>query len=154
MAEFDFFKDVPVATAHNDTAGHPDLPHALQEIEALIGFDATMKLVDRWGGVKLYVPSQIGGRHRIARAIGTEAAQRLSNTYGGDRIDMPRAHVYRVVRRQIEVYRRHKAGEPVEKLAAEYGVTWRGIAKMVERETRRRAKIRYDDHMRKHGRKK
>jgi Mor family transcriptional regulator len=152
MSEFSFYAEVPVKEVAR-SSGHPDLPPVLQEIEGLIGHEATMKLVDRWGGLNLYVPESMPKNHRISRTIGADAAQALADVYGGDTINMPRAHIYHAVRRQMEIFRRHRSGEPVEKLAAEYGVTWRAIYKMVSRETVRLAKIRYAEMMRERGRK-
>jgi Mor family transcriptional regulator len=153
MAEFGFMDQVEVRKPQAAVAGHDDLPPVLQEIERLIGLDLALKLVDGWGGLNLYIPEKLTKNHRLSRTIGLDAAQRLSGVYGGDTIIMPRAHQYKAVQRQIEVYTRHKAGEPVEKLAALFNVTWRAIYIMISRETTRRAKIRYNELMRERGRK-
>ena len=145
---FGFMDQVEVKKPQAGVAGHDDLPPVLQEIERMIGLELTMKLVERWGGLNLYIPERMPKNHRLARTIGAEAAQRLSGAYGGDTIIMPRAHQYKAVQRQIEVFIRHKAGEPVEKLAAVFNVTWRAIYIMISRENIRRAKIRYSDLMR------
>jgi Mor family transcriptional regulator len=150
---FGFMSEIEVKKPQAGVAGHDDLPPVLQEIERMIGLELTLKMVERWGGLNVYVPEKLPRNHRLARTIGLEAAQRLSDVYGGDTIIMPRAHQFKCVQRQIEVFQRHKAGEPVEKLAASFGVTWRAIYIMISRENTRRAKIRYSELMRERGRK-
>lgn len=68
------------------------LPGVLQEIAELIGLPGTLKLVETYGGVRLYVPKKIDAAHDLARLIGLDHATLLADTYGGeDHFDIPRA---------------------------------------------------------------
>lgn len=69
-----------------------DLPGTLRDIAALIGLPGTLKLVETYGGVRLYVPKKLDAEHELARLIGLEQAARLAATYGGElHFDIPRA---------------------------------------------------------------
>lgn len=147
MNEFAFMAELPEVEPPCAEGVESVLPQVLKDIEAILGFQQSMRLSEAFGGRVVYVPEKIKAKHKLAKLLGMEDAQKLAKVYGGDSIDMPKAHIYHATMRQIEVTRRHKAGEPVEKLAAEFGVTWRGIYKMIERETRRRARARYREIM-------
>lgn len=68
------------------------LPGVLQEIAELIGLPGTLKLVETYGGARLYVPKKIDAAHDLARLIGLDHATLLADTYGGeDHFDIPRA---------------------------------------------------------------
>ena len=64
----------------------------LNIIEA-IGLPAAMKLVDNFGGRRLYLPlpENIDETNGIAKVIGVEAARRLSEAWGRDRDQRRRA---------------------------------------------------------------
>lgn len=68
------------------------LPGVLQDIAELIGLPGTLKLVETYGGVRLYVPKKLDAAHDLARLIGLDRATLLAETYGGqDHFDIPRA---------------------------------------------------------------
>ncbi|MHB1333415.1 MAG: Mor transcription activator family protein [Sulfuriferula sp.] len=69
-----------------------DLPGTLRDIAALIGLPGTLKLVETYGGVRLYVPKRLDAEHELARLLGLEHAAKLAATYGGElHFDIPRA---------------------------------------------------------------
>jgi Mor family transcriptional regulator len=104
------------------------LPPLLQELVALIGLTATMKLVERYGGVRLYVPKRAPDQdHELVQLIGTEAVSKLVAAYGGEvHFDVPLAQrALRAVRStQIRIKR---ATCSVRELALEYRTTERNI---------------------------
>jgi Mor family transcriptional regulator len=69
------------------------LPYILQDLVALIGLPATMKLVEQYGGIRLYVPkNDMADNHELVKLIGREAAQQLQNEYAGEsHFDIPLA---------------------------------------------------------------
>lgn len=67
------------------------LPGTLREIAGLIGIPATMKLVDRYGGVRLYVPQKLDASHTLVIWIGAQNAQKLVDEYGGETLEIPKA---------------------------------------------------------------
>lgn len=103
------------------------LPGVLREIEPLIGMAATLRLVEAYGGVRLYVPRQMHARHPLARLLGLDAAQRLAEMFGGEEhFDIPRAvAIARQVRnRQLRSERNEKSQR---ELALQYGLTERQV---------------------------
>lgn len=109
-----------------DPADH--LPPSLADLVRLIGFAATLKLVERFGGGRLYVPLEqhLTEQHPIVRAIGKEAARKLARDRKTEILEIPRAVAYmRVVRDRLmrEQYETRSASE----LAREYGMTRRNV---------------------------
>lgn len=69
------------------------LPKVLKDFVRLIGFDATMEIVKRRGGVRLYIPKNPHIEHDLAKLIGLENLIKLSRVYGlEDHFDIPKAH--------------------------------------------------------------
>lgn len=114
------------APSQADPADH--LPPSLAELVRLIGFTATLKLVERFGGGRLYVPLEghLTEQHPIVRAIGKDAARKLSRDRKTEILEIPRAVAYmRVVRDAMmrEQYQTQSASA----LAREHGMTRRNV---------------------------
>lgn len=109
-----------------DPADH--LPPSLAELVRLIGFPATLKLVERFGGCRLYVPLEqhLTEQHAIVRAIGRDAARKLARDRKTETLEIPRAAAYlRVVRDTI--MREQYETRSTAALAREYGMTRRNV---------------------------
>ncbi|MBN8916641.1 MAG: helix-turn-helix domain-containing protein [Rhizobiales bacterium] len=77
-----------------------ELPPPTREVARLcrlIGAEATMALVERWGGTRLYVPATADPEGEICKAIGMDAAAYLSIRYGGEQFMVPVARRWRVI---------------------------------------------------------
>jgi hypothetical protein len=103
----------------------------LDEIAAAIGAEATYDLARALGGRRIYVPREIGPGHPIAVAIGGEAAALLADHFYGTDLNIPI--------RQGRAARVHAlaAREPrltIGQIAAEVGITERGVQKILARE--------------------
>lgn len=119
-------------TAANQADPADHLPPSLADLVRLIGFTATLKLVERFGGGRLYVPLEqhLTEQHAIVRAIGKDAARKLARDRKGEILEIPRAVAYmRVVRDAIirEQYQTQSASA----LAREYGMTRRNVFYLV-----------------------
>lgn len=116
------------------------LPPVLEKLVNGIGFPATLKVVERWGGTRLYVPKaeNIGEEHELAKAIGIAAAHKLARAHAADEkaddwLEVPRAAVYlRRVRDQI--IRESYQGTSVTRLARKFGMTRRNVFYIVSRD--------------------
>lgn len=105
-----------------------DLPESLHEIVELIGLPATLRMVERFGGLtQLYVPRDLEADHAISQAIGITAARKLASHYGTDTLrNIPRcAEGLRRIR-NTEICARHPR-ESAAALALAYGLTERQI---------------------------
>ncbi|MBN2684596.1 MAG: hypothetical protein JXR40_04910 [Pontiellaceae bacterium] len=151
--EFGFMKDVKAVDVAPDFGDDREgLSPMLRELERVIGLDATLALVDRWGGINLYIPQTVPEGHTLAEAIGKEEAEKLSRYFGGDHISMPKAEEYRRLKRDHEIYRKKKSGVKANVLAREYGLTQRHIWQIISTEKDRIQRQRYKQVM-KAGRK-
>jgi hypothetical protein len=70
-------------------------PASLVEIAEVIGPAATLRLVDAYGGTVCYVPMQVDPEHRLAQAIGLDAAKKLVARYCGEKVEVAVLHVAR-----------------------------------------------------------
>ncbi len=110
------------------------LPGVLQEIAELIGLPATLKLVESYGGVRLYVPKRIDDDHALARLIGLDNARLLSDAYGAEEhFDIPRAVAATRAVRDMQIRTDRKTMTHRE-LALKYGLTERQIRNILQEE--------------------
>ena len=72
-------------------AGCHDRNTVYTRIEAALGRDATLRLLDRLGGRLVYirVTPDGGPTDLISAAIGLDDARRLSERFGGERLSLP-----------------------------------------------------------------
>lgn len=96
------------------------------ELATLIGEEALVRLAEAFGGTRLYVPTKMGAKHAIARAIGLEAAQLLTARLAPDTIQVPLARELRA--RHYAAARRTHA-----EIARELGMTEKGVSRLLAR---------------------
>lgn len=104
------------------------LPAVLRDIADELGLGAALALV-RWrGGRHVYIPQTVPSDHPLALEVGAEAAAWLSERYGGDYLQVPRAGRYMQALRDAEIRRRRERdGMSAERLASEYRLHVRQI---------------------------
>jgi hypothetical protein len=61
----------------------------------LIGEDATLRLVEHFGGTRLPIPKGTTGHSQLHELIGQEATRKLTDAYGGTYIKVPLAKFWR-----------------------------------------------------------
>jgi len=98
------------------------------DLRALLGDDAFIALAQAYGGTRLYVPVNIPADHDIARAIGKDAADRLSRRYSPATIRVPLARADRA-----RHYR--AAGMSNAQIARRLGMTETGVDGLFQRMT-------------------
>ena len=72
--------------ARTDGDGTPDL---LGTIIGILGYDATLRLVEEFGGTRVFVPAKPTERSRVAQAIGLASAQLLAREFSGLELRVP-----------------------------------------------------------------
>lgn len=103
------------------------LPHSAAEIVDVVGVEAALRLVEAWGGVRLYVPQQMPEDHLLVSTLGRSEADTLAERYGGETIQIPRClHALRAVRNSRIRAERHGGASPAL-LALRYGLTERQV---------------------------
>lgn len=121
-----------------------DLPDSLQETVQVIGLGATIKLMEHYGGTRLWVPAEIPHDHELRRHLGA-AADKLARHYALEVIAVPRgvAALRRIRDQQIRA--RHAQGVSGKALAREYGMTerniWYILSEADETETRQQGEL-------------
>jgi len=105
-----------------------DLPPSLRDIAELIGLPGTLRLVETYGGVRLYVPKKLDAEHKLAQLIGLEQAAKLADTYGGEmHFDIPRAVEATRAARDRCIRADQASGSTHRELALKYSLTERQI---------------------------
>ncbi len=61
----------------------------LDGLTELIGEEAADKIIEKFGGTRLYVPHLPKLGDVLTGAVGNAAAQRLAQAFGGDRVEVP-----------------------------------------------------------------
>jgi len=94
---------------------------------ALIGDEATGRLIEAWRGEKLYIPRHVSRRHPMAQEIGLDAARLLCAVYGGRSILLPTGYRRRLDKRNRAIVEARRAGATVENLRRAHGLSRRTI---------------------------
>lgn len=103
------------------------LPKKMEELKDVIGRTATLKMVDNFGGLSLFIPIKIKPNSRIHVAIGPEKAELLSGYYGGCQIHIPKLDSLKRSVRDSEIVHKRKNGFSVAELSRGYDLTQRQI---------------------------
>ena len=111
------------------------LPKRLQEFVHLIGLPATMLMVERHGGLRIYIPAFPTQDHPFAELIGYDNFCALCAEYGMDghglRFELPRALRALNAVRNARIRSDYEGGKTVRLLAAEHKLTERHVTRIV-----------------------
>lgn len=98
-----------------------------QEIASAIGRESARKLVQNFGGQRLFVPRTMERDHEIAKAIGVEAARQLSGYFHGTHISLPVSDSRRRAVKELS----KKTGLTRQKIAGETGYSERQVYRIL-----------------------
>lgn len=110
------------------------LPPLLQEFERLVGLQATMALVQKWGGLRVYFPTpeRVTEDHPYATVIGTDALLKLAKEYGGlPHFQLPKAERALQAVRNARIAAEYATHKTAREIAAEYGLTEGQVVRIV-----------------------
>lgn len=99
----------------------------LAELTDLVGIAKTLRIVERWGGTRLYVPAQPPDDHALVEAVGRQAANAIASAYAGERLEVPRAVALMRELRNREMRAAAAEGATQPELARQYRLTQRQI---------------------------
>ena len=105
------------------------LPTFLREIAETTKAEIAWRLMETFGGTKLYIPKVIDKDHELSKALGFENAQSLIKNFGGIVEDIPNGAALRSKKIAI-----HEMEGSTKKIARELGVTERWV-RMVKNPT-------------------
>ena len=109
------------------------LPDGARELADAVGLPAALTLIEHYGGTRLYVPQSMPADHELVRLLGEEAAQALSDRFGGDNPDIPRC--YRAMQGALyrDIVRAYANGASARDLARQNRCTERWVYYLVAR---------------------
>jgi len=93
-----------------------------EDLREAVGEEATRKLVEAFGGARLYVPLSTASAEELNRVIGAVAAAQLVRTFGGDRVEVPRPPS-----RRARIHELRRRGLSIDAIALEAGCTRRRV---------------------------
>ena len=106
---------------------YKDLSRSSQTLAKIIGMQATLMLVDKYGGVNLRIPHKVTEDQELVRVLGMTAAESLSRHFGGDSIAMSKEIRLQSKLRNTALVKRRKAGASGAQLAKEFDLTLRSV---------------------------
>lgn len=107
------------------------LPSLLQDFVRLIGLVATMQLVERFGGLRIYIPANPTPEHHFAQLIGFDNLVKLAQVYGReDHFQLPKAERALIALRDAKILADY-GPKSVRQLAAEHRLTERHVTRIV-----------------------
>ncbi|RFC63621.1 hypothetical protein DYI37_11490 [Fulvimarina endophytica] len=103
-----------------------------EDLRELLGDEDFLKLVENFGGDRLYVPQSVT-ETKVSNALGEEAAAKLAKRYGGDYPRIPLARAFRAR------HYRSALGLTNPEVADRLGMTVSGVEKLFSRHPAKRA---------------
>ncbi|WP_232537966.1 Mor transcription activator family protein [Comamonas testosteroni] len=110
------------------------LPPLLQEFERLVGLQATMALVQKWGGLRVYFPTpeRVTEDHPYAAVIGIAALLKLAEEYGGlPHFQLPKAERALQAVRNARIASEYATNKTAREIASEHGLTEGQVVRIV-----------------------
>lgn len=118
--------------AAHDLVRLDDLPETVKDLVDVIGMKAAMRIVEKRGGIRLYVPKSAKDDHSLSTLIGLDNLEELVKIYGGEEIEIPRCEEALRAVRQRQIIADLQSGSCAE-VALRHGYTERGLRLMLRR---------------------
>lgn len=105
------------------------LPGILAEVAQLAGVEAALRLAERHGGARRYIPHKCSPEDWLAKAIGFDAAKQLVRIYAGDTVQIAscRNLIGRLRARTLRL-----AGLSVPQIVKQVGMSQRCVERYVQ----------------------
>jgi Mor transcription activator family len=99
------------------------LPASAQELIECIGVQATLCLVEVYGGTRLWIPEHYDPAHELVTLLGIVRTKALINGYALSHLMIPRCAAALRLARDATIRSRYAAGATARTLAREYSLT-------------------------------
>ena len=93
------------------------LPGVLREVAQAAGLAAALQLAGEFGGTEIWVPEKLTPDHRLAVALGTEAAGAVVALYGRGHLLVPLGPLADAGRKRREIIAMIEKGRPAAEIA-------------------------------------
>jgi len=108
-----------------------DLPETLKQVSEVIGFELTLKIVERWGGQRFYIPKHVVLTSDLVEVIGIEAALKLSWQLGEWQFEVPTCAQMQRVARNRAIRKDAAAGMSRNAMSQKYGLALRALRQII-----------------------
>jgi len=105
----------------------------IDELIALIGEEAFIKLACVFGGGKLYIGATENTVKKLTVVIGSEAAHKMIQAYSGGWISVPKHSTAELALRNKQIIQDCDAGITIRQLAQKYELTDRQICNVLKK---------------------
>lgn len=105
------------------------LPKLIQQFTDCIGLEAALRIVQHWGGRRLWIPAK--PNDTLVDLIGDEAAAMLCKEFAGSYSTIPRCAELLRAQRDMEIRRKKDGGASISELAGEYRLNERHISRIL-----------------------
>lgn len=102
----------------------------LEDLGAIIGFHATLRIVAWFAGANLYIPAEASEQHAIAQLIGVPAMRRLVDEFGNEHLWIPENHGVEIEERNKLIRDELAAGRGTKEIAAKTGLHERRVQQL------------------------
>lgn len=104
----------------------------LDDLKVLVGWEATLQIVDAYGGKPMLIPSTARDSNILARLIGSAATAKLIAQYGGTKPYIPKVPLRQI--RNREIHRKFHIDQiPAYKIGEEFDLSERQIWYILKR---------------------
>jgi len=108
------------------------LPPTIQEIVDIVGLEAALKVVNAYGGTRVWFPEVPAPDHHLVKILG-DAAYVLCQRFALNWLTIPTcARALRAVR-DAAIVEALRQGRTYDEVAREFGLTWRQVANIAAR---------------------
>lgn len=98
-----------------------------KEIEELIGREKAVVLIERFGGISLYIPKTPTPRTPLVLALGHALGTEICDRFPASTVEIPSRLSLDQSRRRAAVLRDIDSGRPHSKIARTHGITARRV---------------------------
>ncbi|MDD2894354.1 MAG: Mor transcription activator family protein [Halothiobacillaceae bacterium] len=105
----------------------------IDELIALLGEEAFIKLALVFGGSKQYIGTTPAAEARLTVVMGSEAANKMINAYSGGWIDIPKHTAAELELRNKRIIQDYDSGITLRQLAQKYELSERRICSVLKK---------------------
>lgn len=102
----------------------------LDDISAVIGFSATIRLAAHYGGRDIHVPREVSELHPLVKLLGVSRVTRLSDEWAGQRVVVPGLGFCDVEMRNAKILTLMLHDISIEQIANIVGITVRRVEQL------------------------
>lgn len=104
----------------------------LQDLLSVLGEDGLLRLLEQYGGVRLYMPRRMPPKHPLAQRLGWETAQALCQFACSGELRVPTGRHWRARARHAQIHALRAQGMSLRELARRFLLSERHICRVLK----------------------